>query len=131
MENFEAWFGSLALRSFSYRDIIGADKWEPWTVTYSFTTATSLVVTGRYRVVGRKCEFQGTISGTLMALTAGTSYIALPMTAAGLSGFGVLHNDTTKVSVGTGPIDIANSRFYPPTQAASANSFSFYGSYEV
>jgi len=121
----------ISLQSFSARDLQGIDKWTAWTPTYSFTTATSLTVTGRFRVVGRQCFFQVKSTGTSLATTAGTDYIALPLTAAGLGGAGVMTNDTTNVAVGTGHIDVANSRFYPPTQAASGNDFIFAGWFEV
>lgn len=129
--DFDSWYASLARRSFSCRDLIGQDKWEPWTVDYSFTTDTDLIVTGRYRIVGRQCFFQGSIVGTSLGITAGADYVVLPVIAAGLAGIGMLNNDTTKVSVGLGPIDVANSRFYPPAQSASGDDFSFFGTYEV
>ena len=121
----------LAKQSFSYRDIIGQDKWEQWTPTYSFATATGLAVTGRLRVVGRQCFFQVKSTGTSLATTAGTSYIDLPITAAGLGGVGTMSNDTANTSVGVGHVDVATSRFYPPTQNASANDFTFAGWFEI
>jgi len=124
-------FINVRPESFAYRDLAGIDRWTTWTPTYSFTTATSLTVTGRFRVVGRQCFFQVKSTGTSLATTAGTDYIALPLTAAGLGGAGVMTNDTTNVAVGTGHIDVANSRFYPPAQVASGNDFIFAGWFEV
>ena len=116
---------------FSWRDLLGQDKWETWTPTYSFATATSLTVSGRFRLVGRQCFFQVKSTGTSLATTAGTSYIDMPIAANGYGGNGVMSNDTTNISVGSGHMDIATSRFYPPTQGASANDFIFAGWYEV
>lgn len=122
---------TLDQRSFSYQDILGQDKWTAWTVSYSFATATSLTVVGRFKVVGRLCFFQVQSSGTSLATTAGTSYIDLPITAAGYGGVGVMTNDTANTAVGIGHIDVATSRFYPPTQSASGNTFTFSGFYEI
>lgn len=116
---------------FTARDAIGEDRWESFTVSYSFATATSLTVTGRYHVIGKQCFFQVKSTGTSLATTAGTSYISLPIPAKGYGGEGVMSNDTTNVSVGLGHIDVSNSRFYPPTQAASGNDFTFSGWYEI
>lgn len=121
----------LDKRSFAYRDLLGQDKWEAWTVTRSFATDTGLTVNGRFRVVGRQCFFQVQSSGTSIATTAGTSYIDLPIAAAGYGGIGTMTNDTTNIAVGTGHIDVATSRFYPPTQGASGNTFTFAGWFEV
>ncbi len=117
--------------SFSFNDIRGQDSWTAWTPTYSFATATSLTVLGRYKVVGRQCFWQVQSSGTSIATTAGTSYIDLPITAKGFGGQGEMSNDTTNISVGMGHVDVANNRFYPPTQGASGNTFIFSGWYEV
>lgn len=131
---FDQWFPSLKMFSFSYRDLIGQDLWEARSLAateYSFVTATNLTLTIRFRVIGRKCEFQVKSTGTSLDTLAGTSYIALPISAQGLGGMGVMTNDTTNVAVGVGHIDVATSRFYPPTQAASGNDFTFAGWYEV
>lgn len=117
--------------SFAFKDLIGQDGWTIWTPDYSFTTATSLVVSGRYRIVGRQCFWQVKSTGTSLATTAGTSYISFPITALGLGGYGTMQNATTKIAVGTGPIIVADNKFYPPTQGASANNFLFSGWYEV
>ena len=118
-------------RSFSYRDVLGQGKWETWTVSYSFATATSLTVSGRFLVVGNLCFFQVKSTGTSLATTAGTSYIDMPIAAKGYGGNGMMADDTTNISVGTGPVDVATNRFYPPTQGASGNDFVFTGFYEV
>ena len=121
----------LEPESFSYKDIQGRDKWEVWTVSYSFATATNLTVLGRYRVVGRQCFWQVQSSGTSIATTAGTSYIDLPVPAVGFGGVSQMFNDTANTGVAGGGISVSDSRYYPPTQGASANTFSFSGWYEV
>ena len=121
----------LDKRSFAYREIIGQDKWETWTVTYSFVTATSLTVVGRFHTIGKQCFFQVKSSGTSLETTAGTSYIDLPITAAGYGGSGTMMNDTSNVAVGVGHIDVATNRFFPPSQGPSANNFIFAGWYEI
>lgn len=121
----------IADQSFAYRDLTGQDKWEDFTVSYSFATATSLTVVGRYKVVGKLCFWQVKSSGTSLATTAGTSYIDLPVAAKGYGGMGMMSNDTANTAVGVGHLDVANSRFYPPTQGASGDTFIFTGWHEV
>lgn len=121
----------VSFQSFASRDLQGIDAWTTWAPVYSFATATGLTVTGRFRVVGRQCFFQVKSTGTSLATTAGTSYIALPLTAVGFGGCGVMTNDTTNIAVGSGHIDVATSRFYLPTQGASGNDFTFAGWFEV
>lgn len=123
---------SINQESFSVRDLLGQDKWEDrWTVSYSFVTATGLTVVGRYRIVGRQCFFQVRSSGTSLETTAGTSYITLPIAAKGYGGQVTMFNATTNVSVGTGGIDVTNSRAHLPSQAASGDTFTFSGWYEI
>ena len=124
---------NLRKQSFSYLDIIGQDKWESFTPVFgSLTVVGATTYSGRYRFVGRKVEFQVSFSAaTSIASTAGTDYLNLPITASGLSGFGVMTNDTTNIAVGDCHIDTATSRCYLPTQLASGNTFNLYGSYEV
>jgi hypothetical protein len=121
----------LNKNGFAYRDLISQDRWTEWTPTYSFATATSLTVSGRFKVVGKTCYFQVKVSGTSMATTAGTSYVDLPIAAAGYAGTGIMSNDTTNVTVGSGHLDVATSRFYPPGQAASGNTFTMAGWFEI
>lgn len=124
---------TLDKRGFAYRDILGQDRWDAFSVDYSFATATGLTLVGRMRIVGKQCFWQVKSSGTSMATTAGTSYITLPVAASagGYGGVGTMTNDTGNTPVGVGHVDVANSRFYPPTQAASANTFIFAGWHEV
>lgn len=122
----------IAEQSFAFLDLTGQDKWnDKWTVSYSFATATGLTVVGRFKVVGKMCHAQIKSSGTSLATTAGASYIALPVSSKGYGGTVVMFNATTNVSVGTGGIDVANSRAYLPTQGASANTFTFAFSWEI
>ena len=121
----------LDRNSFSFNDIRGQDSWTAWTPTYSFATATGLTVSGRYRVVGRQCFWQVKSSGTSLETSAGTSYIDLPITAKGFGGSGQMSDDTANTAVGVGHVDVTNSRFYPPAQAASGNTFIFSGWCEI
>ena len=124
---------NLRKQSFSYLDIIGQDKWESFTPVFgSLTVVGATTYSGRYRFVGRKVEFQVSFSAaTSIASTAGTDYLNLPVTASGLSGFGVMSNANTNIAVGDCHINTATSRCYLPTQLASGNTFNLYGSYEV
>ena len=73
------------------------------------------------------------VPGTTTATTGGTSYIDLPITAgsSGLSGDGSMLNESTLVGVGNVVFDIANSRCYVPTQAATGSTLGISGWYEV
>lgn len=125
---------SLNRGGFSFRDIIGQDRWETtWTPTRtSWTDVGSPTVTARHRIVGRQCFFQiKVVPSTSIATTAGTSYTNLPIAAKGLGGDASMVNLTTNVAVGTAVIDAANSRCYPPSQAASGNTFLIAGWFEV
>ena len=91
-------------------------------------------VTGRYLQAGNLCFFQVKIvPATTTATTAGTSYIALPLTAgaSGMGGDGSMENITTLIAVGACAFDVTNSRVYVPTQAATGNSLSVAGWFEV
>ncbi len=123
----------LQKQSFSYLDILGQDAWTPWTVVFgSLTVVGATNYTGRYRIIGRSCQFQVKFSAaTSIASTAGTDYLTLPFTASGLSGFAVMTDDTTNVSIGVCHIDVATSRCYLPTQLASADVFNLAGQFEV
>lgn len=118
---------------FSYRDILGQDRWETFTPSFtSLTVVGSPTYTGRFRVVGKWCQFQVTlVSSTSIASTAGTTYFTLPITSRGIAGHGVMTNATTNIAVGTCHIDVTNGRCYPPTQTASGNTFHICGGYEV
>ena len=120
-------------QSFAYFDLLGQDKWTSWTVVFgSLTVVGATAYTGRFRIVGRSCQFQVQFSAaTSIASTAGTDYLTLPFTAAGLSGMAVMTNDTSNIAVGVCHIDVATSRCYLPTQLASGNVFNLFGEFEV
>ena len=122
---------TLDQNSFSFNDIRGQDSWTAWTPTYSFATATGLTVLGRYKIVGKQCFWQVKSSGTSIATTAGTSYIDLPITAKGFGGVSQMFNDSANTGVAAGGISVGDSRYYPPTQGASGDTFIFSGWYEV
>lgn len=120
-------------KGFAFRDLLGQDRWETFTPTFTSLTvvgATSYV--GRWRAVGRMVYFQVELSAaTSIASTAGTTYMALPVTAAGIAGCAVMSNETTDIAVGNCHIDPTNSRCYLPTQGASGNTFKVAGWYEA
>ena len=119
-------------RSFSWRDLFGIDRWESFTVAVSLVVVGTPTYTGRYRIVGRQCFFQVTlVATTSIASTAGTHYVTLPITAGGLGGVATMTNDTTNIAVGVCHLDVATSRAYLPTQAASANTFTVAGWFEI
>jgi hypothetical protein len=119
--------------SFAYNDIIGQDVWRSFTPVFgSLTVVGATSYTGRYRIVGKQMQGQVSFSAaTSVASTAGTDYLTLPKTANGISGFGVMTNDTTNIAVGLCHLDVSTSRLYLPTQAASGNTFNLYFEYEV
>ena len=120
-------------RSFSYRDLIGQDKWETFTPTFTnLTVVGATTYVGRFRVVGRQCFFQvSLLAATSIASTAGSTYMALPVTPQGIAGMGTMANETTDIAVGVCSIDATNGRCYLPSQIASANTFTLAGWYEV
>ncbi len=122
----------ISNKGFAWRDLLGQDKWSPFTVTFtSLTTVGATTFTGRFRRVGRSIDFQVQASAaTSIASTAGTTYLALPTTAAGVAGDGTMTNRTTNVAVGVCVIDVTNSRCYIPSQIASGNTFNICGRYE-
>lgn len=120
---------------FAWRDLTQQDRWIEFTPEFtSLTLVGALTAKGRFRLVGKKCEFQATIvAATSIASTAGTTYMTLPITsnAGSLAGLSTMTNETTDVAVGVGHISPSNSRCYIPSQAASGNTFTIAGSYEV
>lgn len=89
-------------------------------------------VTARYCQISRICYFQvRAVPDTSVATVAGTSYITLPRTAAGLAGEGSMVDLVTLVGIGSCVIDVANSRVYVPTQTATADTLLISGWFEV
>jgi hypothetical protein len=134
--------------SFSYRDMIGQDRWQfrdetsvPFTTQFSVTVVGTPTYDLRWNVRGRLCEFAATfISTTSIATTAGTHYMNLPVvrmdnTGAivpiGLAGKADMMNQSTLIWIGGCVVDPATGRLYLPTLAASASLLSVAGSYEV
>ena len=119
--------------SFAFLNLQGRDRWDTFTPAFgSLTVVGATSYSGRYRMVGRKCEFQVQFSAaTSIASVAGTDYLTLPFTAVGLSGIATMTNNTSNVAVGVCHIDVPTSRCYLPTQVASANVFTLAGSFEV
>ena len=124
---------AIAEQSFAFSDLTGKDKWTAWTPARTgWTDIGTPTVSGRFRVVGKQCFFQvKVVPATTVATVAGTSYIALPVRAAGLAGDGSMMNLTTLVAVGVLAFDIANSRAYVPSQAATGNTLTIAGWYEL
>ena len=121
-------------QSFSYKDIVGQDRWETtWTpAPTSLTVVGTPTYTGRFRVQGRSVEFQVQFSSdTSVAATAGTTYFDLPIAAKGISGYASMQNATTNVAAGNCVIDVTNSRCYIPSITASGNTFKLFGKYEI
>src|SRR5947208_3418972 len=112
-------------KSFAWRDLLSQDHWMGFAPIFgSLTVVGGTTYSGRLRIVGRKVEFQVSFkAATSVASTAGTDYLTLPITAAGTSGQAQMTNDTTNIAVGLCHIDVATSRCYLPTQAASGNTF--------
>jgi hypothetical protein len=125
--------------SFSARELGGTDRWEyrteadvPYTTVFSTTNVGTPTYKLRWRIVGRQCFFQASIdSSTTIATTAGTSYMVLPVAAAGVSGMAVMSDAATAIAIGTCHINVTLSRCYLPTQAANANEMHITGWYEV
>ena len=108
------------------------DSWRSFVVSASLLLVGTPTYDGRYHVVGKQCFFQiSAVSSTSIESTAGTHYFALPIAAKGLGGEATMTNSTTKIAVGVCHIDVATSRCYLPTQAASGDVFLICGQYEI
>lgn len=118
---------------FSYLNIQGRDAWQTFTPVFgALTVVGATSYSGRYRMVGRQCQFQVQFSAaTSIASVAGTDYLTLPFTAVGLAGMAVMTDTTTNIAVGTCHLDVATSRCYLPTRTASADVFNLAGWFEV
>jgi len=120
-------------QGFAWRDLLGQDGWQTFTPVFgSLTVVGATSYSGRFRIVGRSLEFQVKFSAaTSIASVAGTDYLNLPIPAIGLTGIGVMTNDTSNVAVGLCHIDVATSRCYLPAQLASGNTFNLFVKYEI
>ena len=117
---------------FAHRDMHGLDRWDTFTVSTTVSTVGALTTLGRYRIIGKECQFQAQISAaTSIAVTSGVHYMNLPMTAKGLAGDAVMVNTSTNIAVGPCAIAVSTSRCYLPTQAPSAAVFAVAGRFEI
>lgn len=120
-------------QGFSFRDLKGMDLWQSFTPVFgSLTIVGATTYEGRFRIVGK--QFQGQVkfsAATSIASVAGTDYLTLPKSAKGITGFGVMSNDTSNIAVGLCHLDTTASRLYLPTQTASGNIFNLYFTYEM
>lgn len=120
----------------AYSSLSGLPTLDAWS---AFTpNRTGWTDVGSPTVTGRKCQIKNVmyfqvkaVPATTTATVAGTSYIDLPGTAAGLGGEGSMMNLTTLVGIGECVIDVANSRVYVPTQTATGNTLTIAGWFEV
>lgn len=117
----------------SYGTVPGVGVWTTWVPTRTgWTDIGTPTVTARYCQIGNVVFFQiKIVPATTVASVAGTSYISLPVAAAGISGIVEMMNLTTLVGVGSGVLDVANTRAYVPSQGATANTLTISGYYEV
>ena len=121
-------------KGFAYRDILGLDRWDPYTVTASTFISGNVSTVGRFRLIGKECQFQVALSASVsVSSTAGVHFVNLPTVAKGLGGIATMTDATTKVAVGICHIEVSTTpgRVYLPTQAASGDIFKICGRYEV
>ena len=110
-------------RSFAYRDLLSQDLWDTFTVSASITVFGTATYSGRYRIAGKRCEFQiSAVATTSIATTAGTSYFSLPIAAKGIGGMATMSNDTSNVAVGVCHVDVATSRVIFSGRAAERST---------
>lgn len=109
--------------------------WAAWSPTRTgWTDVGAPTVTGRYCRIRNVVFFQiKVVPNVTVATVGGTSYTDLPVAAAaaGSGGDGSMMDQTTLLSVGQIVIDYANSRCYVPSQAATADTVTVTGWYEV
>lgn len=119
-------------KGFAFRDLLGVDRWDSFVVSTNLVAVGTPAYVGRYRIVGKACEFQATfVAGTSIATTTGLHYFALPIGAKGLAGEASMTNTSTNAVVGGVAINVAQSRGYFPSQVPSAATFAVAGRYEI
>ena len=108
-----------------------------WTPTFTNLTVVNgtggATYAGRYTQIGSIVYYTITITCTgtaTTASTAGTTYCTLPV-AATYNDTCATANSTTNVGIGTGVLDATNDRCYPNTWAATGNTITISGKYEV
>ena len=116
-----------------FKKVFAQLTWASWVPTRTgWTDVLAPTVTARYSQLGKIVFFQvKVVPGTTVATVAGTSYISLPVTAAGLAGDGSMTDLTSLVSIGPCTFDAANSRCYVPSQVASGDTFLIAGWHEA
>jgi len=119
--------------SFSYRDLLAQDTWNSFIPIFgSLTVVGTPSYIGRFRTIGKFFQIQVQFgASTSIASTAGTDYLTSPISMKGLSGMGMMTNNTTKIAVGLCHVDVTNSRIYLPAQSASGNTFNLFAEFEV
>ena len=109
-------------------------SWIAWTpIRTGWTDVGGPTVTARYCQFGNVVFFQiKVVPGTTVATTAGTSYVSLPVAAgaSGIGGDGSMVNTTALLAIGAVAFDVANSRCYVPTQAATTATLEIAGWFE-
>lgn len=128
LDGFDLW-----TQGFSFRDIIGQDRWTAFTlVRTGWTDVGTPTVTAYWRDVGAQCFLQAKIvPSTSVATVSGTSYINLPRQAQGVAGDGSMQNLTTHATIGGCVVDTSNSRLYLPTWAASGNTILLWATWQI
>lgn len=123
----------LFTQGFSFRDIIGQDRWTAFTlIRGAWTDVGTPTVTAYWRDVGAQCFLQAKIvPATSVATTTNVSYIDLPRPAKGLAGEGSMQNLTTHATIGGCVVDTSNSRLYLPTWAASGNTILLWATWQI
>lgn len=124
----------VANQTFTFRDSQDQDRWETsWTPVFgALTVVGATTYVGRYRIIGRSCQFQVQFSAvTSIESVAGTDYLNSPFAMAGLSGIAAMSNTNTNIAVGLCHVDVPTSRIYLPTQTASASVFLIAGWFEI
>lgn len=118
-------------QGFAWQNILGIDRWNAFTVSTNVSTSGTPVFVGRYRFVGKECEFQAQLSaGTSIATTTGIHYFSLPVGAKGLAGEAVMTNLSTNLGSACG-VNVSTSRCYLPSQTSTAAVLAIAGRYEI
>ncbi len=118
---------------FAYRDLVGQDRWGAFTPIWTNLSVTgNLTTNARLRIIGKICYFQVKLQGsTNLSMTAGTTYMELPVHARGFTGLSTMTNFTDNKAVGVCHVDVVDDRLYPPSQTPSGDEFSLAGWYEI
>ena len=132
-DSWEDFKQSVNRGGFAWKDLLGQDKWESWTVTRtSWTDVGTPTVTARLKFAGKQCYIQvKVVPSTSIATNAGVSYLNLPSPAKGDAGMAVMSNITSFIAIGTCVLDSVSSRLYVPTQGPTGDTITICGWYEV